>query len=100
MRPPGWTRRSPTSTGLSSPRARSGTGSRPRAGRLATITMGDPGNPRVLLVPGATGSKEDFSLMLPELAAAGYFVLSCDIAGQYESAGAGPENLVPPAAPL
>ena len=60
--------------------------------------MGDPGNPRVLLIPGATGSKEDFSLMLPELAAAGYFVLSCDIAGQYESAGAGPENLVPPQA--
>ncbi len=66
------------------------------SGTLATITMGVPGNPRVLLVPGATGSKEDFSLMLPELAAAGYFVLSCDIAGQYESAGAGPEHLVPP----
>ena len=50
----------------------------------------------MLLVPGATGSKEDFSLMLPQLAAAGYFVLSCDIAGQYESAGAGPEHLDPP----
>ena len=49
-----------------------------------------------MLIPGATGSKEDFILMLPELAAAGYFVLSCDIAGQYESAQAGPENLVPP----
>lgn len=68
------------------------------SGTLATVTMGRPGNPRVLLVPGATGSKEDFSLMLPELAAAGYFVLSCDIAGQYESAAAGPENLVPPRA--
>jgi pimeloyl-ACP methyl ester carboxylesterase len=45
-----------------------------------------------------SGSKEDFSLMLPELAAAGYFVLSCDIAGQYGSAAAGPENLVPPGA--
>lgn len=66
------------------------------SGTLATIAMGEPGNPRVLLIPGATGSKEDFSLMLPQLAAAGYFVLSCDIAGQYESAGAGPEHLVPP----
>jgi pimeloyl-ACP methyl ester carboxylesterase len=66
------------------------------SGTLATIAAGDPGKPRVLLVPGATGSKEDFILMLPELAAAGYFVLSCDIAGQYESAQAGPENLVPP----
>lgn len=66
------------------------------SGTLATIAMGNPGNPRVLLIPGATGSKEDFSLMLPELAAAGYFVLTCDIAGQYESAGAGPEHLVPP----
>ncbi|AXJ09723.1 alpha/beta fold hydrolase [Arthrobacter sp. PM3] len=66
------------------------------SGTLATIASGDPGNPRVLLIPGATGSKEDFILMLPELAAAGYYVLSCDIAGQYESADAGPENLVPP----
>lgn len=68
------------------------------SGTLATVSMGEQGNPRVLLVPGATGSKEDFLLMLPELAAAGYFVLSCDIAGQYESAAAGPENLVPPRA--
>ncbi|GAA2125751.1 alpha/beta hydrolase [Arthrobacter humicola] len=68
------------------------------SGRLATISMGTPGNPRVLLIPGATGSKEDFVLMLPGLAAAGYFVLSCDIAGQFESAAAGPENLVPPRA--
>ena len=68
------------------------------SGPLATLSMGTPGNPRVLLIPGATGSKEDFVLMLPELAAAGYFVLSCDIAGQYESAGAGPENLAPPRA--
>ena len=66
------------------------------SGTLATIASGDPGGPRVVLVPGATGSKEDFILMLPELAAAGYFVLSCDIAGQYESGRAGPENLDPP----
>lgn len=44
------------------------------------------------------GSKEDFFLMMPVLAAAGYYVLSYDMSGQYESAAAGPENLVPPAA--
>lgn len=34
--------------------------------------------------------------MLPLLVEAGFFVQSADLAGQYESAGAGPENLVPP----
>jgi len=66
------------------------------SGSLATLAMGVPGGPRVLLLPGATGSKEDFALMLPQLADAGYYALSSDIAGQYESAGAGPEHLVPP----
>lgn len=66
------------------------------SGSLATVTMGDPADPAVLLAPGVTGSKEDFSLMLPELAAAGYYVVSYDLAGQYESADAGPENLTPP----
>lgn len=66
------------------------------SGKLAYIAMGDPGNPRVVLVPGVTGSKEDFVLMLPLLAAAGYRAESYDMAGQYESAAAGPENLTPP----
>lgn len=66
------------------------------SGHLAALAMGDPDDPWIVLVPGATGSKEDFSLMMPVLAAAGYFVLSYDLAGQYESAAAGPENLVPP----
>ena len=60
------------------------------SGQLAMVSLGDPGNPRVLLVPGVTGSKEDFTLMMPELAAAGYHVQSFDLAGQYESAAAGP----------
>jgi len=59
-------------------------------GRLASLVMGEPGHPRVVLVPGVTGSKEDFALMLPLLAAAGYRVESYDMAGQYESAAAGP----------
>lgn len=66
------------------------------SGSLAVVTLGDPAHPAVLLAPGVTGSKEDFSLMLPELAAAGYYVVSYDLAGQYESADAGPENLTPP----
>ncbi|GAB3598663.1 alpha/beta fold hydrolase [Microbacterium tumbae] len=60
------------------------------SGELAVVSLGDPRHPRVVLVPGATGSKEDFTLMLPLLAAAGYYVQSYDMAGQYESATAGP----------
>ena len=76
-------------------------GSRPMrirapSGHLAACVMGDAADPWIVLVPGATGSKEDFSLMMPDLADAGYFVLSYDMAGQYQSAAAGPENLVPP----
>lgn len=56
-----------------------------------------PRAPRVLLVPGATGSKEDFALMMPLLASAGFRVEAIDLAGQYESASAGPERLDPPA---
>lgn len=67
------------------------------SGKLAYVSLGDLGNPRVVLVPGVTGSKEDFVLMLPVIAAAGYHVLSYDMAGQYESADAGPANLDPPA---
>ncbi|WBM81604.1 alpha/beta hydrolase [Cryobacterium breve] len=61
------------------------------SGSLAALAWGEPGHPRVLLVPGATGSKEDFVLLAPLLADAGYFVESYDLAGQFESAGAGPE---------
>jgi len=66
------------------------------SGRLAVASMGDPAHPRIVLVPGVTGSKEDFWFMMPLLVAAGYYVQSYDIAGQYESADAGPENLSPP----
>jgi pimeloyl-ACP methyl ester carboxylesterase len=66
------------------------------SGTLAMVSLGDPTHPRVVLVPGVTGSKEDFSLMLPILAAAGYFVQSYDQSGQYESAEAGPQHRHPP----
>lgn len=60
------------------------------SGELAVVSLGDPSHPRVVLVPGVSGSKEDFVLMLPVLAEAGYFVQSFDMAGQYHSGQAGP----------
>ena len=66
------------------------------SGGLARFSLGGAGRDRVVLLPGATGSKEDFTLMFPLLAAAGYRVESYDLAGQFESHAAGPENLDPP----
>jgi pimeloyl-ACP methyl ester carboxylesterase len=66
------------------------------SGPLARVRLGDPGAPRVVLVSGAAGSKEDFVLLFPLLAAAGYRVESFDLAGHYGSVEAGPQNLVPP----
>jgi pimeloyl-ACP methyl ester carboxylesterase len=40
-----------------------------------------------LLVPGYTGSKEDFIAILGELAAAGRRVIAIDLRGQYQTAG-------------
>ena len=60
------------------------------SGDLAVVSLGDPSNPRVVLVPGVSGSKEDFVLMLPVLAAAGYYAQSLDLAGQYQSGQSGP----------
>jgi pimeloyl-ACP methyl ester carboxylesterase len=68
------------------------------SGGLARVRLGDPGAARVVLVPGVAGSKEDFILLFPVLAAAGYRVESYDIAGHYESADAGPARLDPPRA--
>lgn len=59
------------------------------SGVLATWSMGESRTRRVVLVPGATGSKEDFALLGPILVDAGYSVLSYDLAGQYESVRAG-----------
>jgi pimeloyl-ACP methyl ester carboxylesterase len=62
------------------------------SGELAVVSLGDPSDPRVVLVPGVSGSKEDFTLVLPLLAEAGFFVQSFDLAGNYESAAAAPAD--------
>lgn len=72
------------------------------SGPLARLRMSASGHGgprgRIVLVPGSTGSKEDFLLMMPLLARAGYDVEAFDMAGQYESWQAGPERLDPPEA--
>jgi pimeloyl-ACP methyl ester carboxylesterase len=60
------------------------------SGDLAVISLGDPSHPRIVMAPGVTGSKEDFVLIMPPLAEAGFFVQALDLAGQYESGQAGP----------
>jgi len=47
---------------------------------------GDAVQPIVLLVPGYTGSKEDFLPLLRPLAEAGYRAVAIDLRGQFESA--------------
>lgn len=72
--------------------ARTGAGGIGTAG--ATARRADVGSaaaadrPTVLLVPGYTGSKEDFHPLLRPLAAAGYRAVAIDQRGQYESAWA------------
>ena len=58
------------------------------AGPLAVLTCSTPGAwDTVVLVPGYTGSKEDFLAILEPLAAAGLRVFAYDQRGQYESPG-------------
>lgn len=57
----------------------------------AHVVRLDSPRAHVLLVPGWTGSKEDFTQLLPLLAAEGFDVTAYDQRGQYETA-AGPED--------
>ena len=66
------------------------------SGPLARVRLGDPGAPRVVLVSGVAGSKEDFVRLFPLFAAAGCRVESYDLAGHWGSVDAGPQNLEPP----
>jgi len=58
-------------------------------GPLAGVELLPGGEPygTVLLVPGFSGSKEDFGPLLPELAAGGWRVVALDQRGQHESPG-------------
>lgn len=65
-----------------------------RGTERAVLTAGfADGSDWVLLIPGFTGSKEDFIAVLPGLAEAGYGVVAFDQLGQHESDGTGrPED--------
>jgi pimeloyl-ACP methyl ester carboxylesterase len=52
---------------------------------LAALRTGGETNPPVLLVPGWTGSKEDFGPILEPLGEAGYLVTAVDLRGQFRS---------------
>ena len=61
---------------------------------LAYLDVGT--GPAVLLVPGYTGSKEDFGPVLAPLAAADFRAVAVDLRGQLDSPGAGnPESYAP-----
>ncbi|WRS30530.1 alpha/beta hydrolase [Actinomycetaceae bacterium MB13-C1-2] len=62
------------------------------SGRLATATWGPRDGVPVLLLPGITGSKEDFSLIGPALGSSGYRAVAVDLAGQFASGDAGPDE--------
>jgi pimeloyl-ACP methyl ester carboxylesterase len=48
--------------------------------------------PTIVMVPGFTGSKEDFRYVLAPLAAEGFRVVAIDLRGQFESPGPDDEN--------
>ncbi|MFD3519765.1 alpha/beta fold hydrolase [Streptomyces sp. NPDC058653] len=60
-----------------------------RRGHFAVLDARPEGTPRgtALLMPGFTGSKEDFIAMLEPLTGAGYRAVAVDGRGQYESEG-------------
>jgi pimeloyl-ACP methyl ester carboxylesterase len=62
-----------------------------RFGPVGALRRGGPG-PLVLLVPGYTGSKEDFAPLLDPIAEAGFEVVAIDLPGQMDSAGPDTED--------
>jgi pimeloyl-ACP methyl ester carboxylesterase len=53
--------------------------------RVAALQAGDPEWQPVLLVPGYTGSKEDFAPIVGAIAASGFRVTAIDLPGQHQS---------------
>jgi pimeloyl-ACP methyl ester carboxylesterase len=56
-------------------------------GKIAALQDGPADGAPVLLVPGYTGSKEDFGPILDRLAEAGLLATAIDLPGQFESPG-------------
>jgi pimeloyl-ACP methyl ester carboxylesterase len=66
------------------------------SGQIAALQSGEAGAPALLLLPGYTGSKEDFAPVLAPLAVAGFAVTAIDLPGQFESPGpADPNDYTP-----
>lgn len=65
-----------------------------RRGPFATLDARPAGEPRgtALMLPGFTGSKEDFIALLEPLTGAGYRVVCVDGRGQYETEGPDTED--------
>jgi pimeloyl-ACP methyl ester carboxylesterase len=64
-------------------------------GTTLAALRAEPANPAgavAVLVPGYTGSKEDFAALLDPLRSAGLSVLAVDLPGQYESGGPNRED--------
>lgn len=66
------------------------------AGLRGTPADGRDHGASVLLVPGYTGSKEDFAPLLDPIADDGFAVLAVDLPGQYESPGPAEEEAFRP----
>ncbi len=73
-----------------------------RYGPIAALHARTPGSghppPTILLVPGYTGSKEDFAPLLDPITEAGLDAIAIDMPGQYESGGPDDEDAYLPAA--
>lgn len=68
------------------------------SGMVAALRAGPADGDPVLLLPGYTGSKEDFAPLLGPFARAGFAVTAVDLPGQYESSGpADPAGYTPDA---
>ncbi len=65
---------------------------RTRRGEIAALEAGSASSPTVALVPGWTGSKEDFVALLAPLAQAGWHAVAIDQRGQYETPGTDRES--------
>jgi pimeloyl-ACP methyl ester carboxylesterase len=65
--------------------------------RRRAVNTTEP-RPTALLIPGYTGSKEDFAPMLDPIAAGGFEAIAIDLPGQYESGGPDDEAAYLPAA--